>query len=46
MAQFQKYLVLGDNRDNSEDSRAFGPIHEDPHLGKVVAMIATGQRTR
>lgn len=31
-----KFYVLGDNMDQSEDSRAFGPIDADKVLGKVV----------
>lgn len=30
-----KYLVLGDNREVSKDSRAFGLIDEDQIVGKV-----------
>ncbi len=41
-----EYFVLGDNRDHSEDSRAFGPISEDLILGKVIATFATGERAR
>lgn len=33
------YLVLGDNRDNSQDSRNFGPIEEEKIIGKVVMRI-------
>ena len=29
------YLVLGDNRDDSRDSRAFGPVTRDQIIGKV-----------
>jgi signal peptidase I len=29
------YFVLGDNRENSNDSRAFGPIRRDDILGRV-----------
>ena len=29
--------VLGDNRANSEDSRAFGPVNDDRLIGRAVA---------
>ncbi|MCB0100189.1 MAG: signal peptidase I, partial [Caldilineaceae bacterium] len=29
------YFVLGDNRGNSNDSRAFGPVRREDILGRV-----------
>jgi signal peptidase I len=39
-----KYFLMGDNRDNSLDSRTFGPISGERILGKVVAVRPTGPR--
>jgi len=31
----EEYFVMGDNRSDSQDSRAFGPVHRDLILGRV-----------
>ncbi len=39
-----QYFVLGDNRDDSYDSREFGPLADNMILGKVIAILPTGPR--
>ena len=39
-----QYFVAGDNRDQSVDSRHFGPIHRDEIVGVVVAQWHTVRR--
>ncbi|KPK52966.1 MAG: hypothetical protein AMS22_08165 [Thiotrichales bacterium SG8_50] len=36
-----KYLMLGDNRDNSADSRYFGFVERDAIVGRATAVIAS-----
>jgi signal peptidase I len=39
-----EYYLLGDNRDDSWDSRAFGAVSFDRMLGKVIVTLRTGPR--
>jgi signal peptidase I len=39
-----EYFLIGDNRDNSFDSRAFGPVARERILGKLIAVLPTGPR--
>ncbi len=35
----KEYFVLGDARDNSLDSRTFGPVKKDEIIGRVIAQV-------
>jgi signal peptidase I len=37
-----QYFVLGDNRSNACDSRAFGPVSKSSIVGEAVAIVARG----
>jgi signal peptidase I len=39
-----EYFLMGDNRDDSRDSRAFGPVSREHILGKILAVRRTGTR--
>jgi signal peptidase I len=39
-------FVLGDNRNNSEDSRAFGPLKDDLIVGQAILIYWPPQRVR
>jgi len=41
-----QYFLLGDNRDDSYDSREFGPVSVDCFLGKVISVLKTGERVK
>ena len=35
----QSYFFMGDNRDNSYDSRYFGPLHKEHIRGKIICIF-------
>ena len=39
-----EYFLIGDNRDYSFDSRAFGPVARERILGKIIAVLPIGPR--
>ena len=39
------YFMLGDNRDNSADSRYIGPVHRKFILGKAVSVVLSFKRS-
>ena len=39
------FYLLGDHRDNSNDSRTFGPVPREAILGKLISVWPTGGRT-
>lgn len=41
-----QYFMLGDNRDNSFDSRYFGPVKRDRVIGKAKAVVLSFDRER
>jgi len=41
-----QYFLMGDSRDNSLDSRAFGPISRELIIRKLIAVLPVGQRLR
>lgn len=43
MLKENEYFFVGDNRNNSIDSRAFGAISEDKIIGKVINVLYKGK---
>ncbi len=41
-----EYFLLGDNRDNSRDSRHFGPVKRNKIHGKLIHIFNTGSRVK
>lgn len=39
MLQEKQYFLLGDHRENSQDSRNFGPVNEEEIKGRVIAVL-------
>jgi signal peptidase I len=37
--EVDRYLVMGDNRDDSLDGRMFGPVARDAILGRAMAVV-------